>query len=315
MFKKITFSIVFAGILGSCGGKDTNKKNENVADSAVVAVTVNKIVGIGKIIPENDIIQFAAQTSGVLKTVYKQENESFKQGEVLAILANDVEANEVTESASRINIQQQELKVAQASIAEYESKLANAQNLYFRLKALFEKGAETKQNVENAETEYKTLKANINKLQSQVSLAQARVKSSTSDTNVYRTKLDKTKIIAPCDGKILEWKIQPGEGIMAQQAIAQIAPAGNTIVECEIDESLAMKVTIGQEVQVNYLGSTEVIATGKVYFLSDYLKKKSMFSEESGEAEDRRVRTVKVMLNKPKGLLFNTKVEVSISTK
>jgi multidrug resistance efflux pump len=127
--------------------------------------------------------------------------------------------------------------------------------------------------------------------------------------------LDKTKIIAPCNGKVLEWEIQPGEGIASQQPIAQIAPSGNTIVECEIDESLALKAKIGQLVEVNYLGSSDVIAKGKIYFLSEYLRKKSMFSEQSGEAEDRRVRIVKVMLENPQGLLFNAKVEVKISTK
>jgi hypothetical protein len=125
----------------------------------------------------------------------------------------------------------------------------------------------------------------------------------------------KTKIIAPCNGKVLEWKIQPGEGIASQQTIAQIAPSGNTIVEGEIDESMALKAKIGQLVEVNYLGSKDVIAKGKIYFLSEYLRKKSMFSEQSGEAEDRRVRIVKVMLENPQGLLFNAKVEVKISTK
>jgi multidrug resistance efflux pump len=113
----------------------------------------------------------------------------------------------------------------------------------------------------------------------------------------------------------LEWKIRPGEGIAAQQTVAQIAPSGNTIVECEIDESLAFQVKIGQSVDVNYLGSAAVVAKGKIYFLSEYLRKKSMFSEQSGEAEDRRVRVVKVLLENPQGLLFNAKVEVKISAK
>lgn len=315
MFKKITLLLAIATIVISCGENAEEKKAENTSETKVVVIESDKIVGVGKIVPEKEIIQFAAQVSGVLKTVYKQENETFKQGEVLATLDNAIETSEVSESASRIDIQKQELNVAKATIAEYEAKLINAQNLYVRLKALFEKGAETKQNLENAETEYKTLQANINKFKSQVALAQSRVNSSNSNINLYKSKLDRTKIIAPCDGKILEWIIQPGEGIMAQQAIAQIAPTGNTIVECEIDESLATKVKLNQTVEVNYLGSAEVIAKGKVYFMSDYLRKKSMFSEESGEAEDRRVRIVKVLLENPEGLLFNTKVEVSISTK
>ena len=310
MSKNILYILFIAFIATSC-----SQKEESVTEEVVVTPLSDVLVGIGKIIPEQQIIQVAAQASGVLQTVFKQENETFQKGEVLAVLANDVEANEVEEAIFRSNIQNQEVKVAQATLAEYEAKFLNAQNLFNRLKSLYEKGAETKQNLENAETEYKSLQANLNRLKSQLVIAQARLSSSNSNTSLYEAKLDKTKIIAPSDGKVLEWKIQPGEGIAGQQTIVQIAPSGNTIVECEIDESLALKVKIGQSVEVTYLGSTEVIAKGKIYFLSSYLRKKSMFSEQSGEAEDRRVRVVKVMLENPQGLLFNAKVEVKISTK
>lgn len=314
MFKKILFTLLIAFLATNCGEKEEQKEKSTTAKVAIAPVS-DIIIGIGKIIPEQQIIQVATQTSGVLKTIYKQENETFQKGEVLAVLSNDVESDEVKESISRTNIQNQEVKVAQATIAEYESKLLNAQNLYNRLKSLYDKGAETKQNLENAEADYKTLQANISRLKSQIAVAQSRVTSSNLNTSFYKAKLDKTKIIAPCNGKVLEWEIQPGEGIASQQSIAQIAPSGNTIVECEIDESLALKAKIGQLVEVNYLGSVDVIAKGKIYFLSEYLRKKSMFSEQSGEAEDRRVRIVKVMLENPKGLLFNAKVEVKISTK
>lgn len=315
MFKKILFTLFIALLATNCGKSEEDEKETTTNEKVAVALVSDIIIGIGKIIPEQHIIQVATQTSGVLQTIYKQENETFQKGEVLAVLSNAVEADELKESISRTNIQNQEVKVAQATIAEYESKLLNAANLYNRLKSLYDKGAETKQNLENAEAEYKTLQANIIRLKSQIAVAQARVNSSDLNTNFYKAKLDKTKIIAPCNGKVLEWKIQPGEGIVSQQPIAQIAPSGNTIVECEIDESLALKVKIGQLVTVNYLGSVEVIAKGKIYFLSEYLRKKSMFSEQSGEAEDRRVRIVKVLLENPQGLLFNAKVEVKISTK
>jgi multidrug resistance efflux pump len=310
MSKKIFYILFITFLATNC-----SQKEESVAEKVVVTPVSDVIVGIGKIIPEQQIIQVAAQSSGVLQTIYKQENETFQKGEVLAVLSNDVEASEVKESIFRSNIQNQELKVAQSTLAEYEAKFSNAQNLYNRLKSLYEKGAETKQNLENAETEYKTLQANINQLKSQIAIAQARVSSSNSNTSSYEAKLEKTKIIAPSDGKVLEWKIRPGEGIASQQTVAQIAPSGNTIVECEIDESLAFQVKIGQSVEVNYLGSAAVVAKGKIYFLSEYLRKKSMFSEQSGEAEDRRVRVVKVLLENPQGLLFNAKVEVKISAK
>ena len=311
MSNKILYTLFIALLATSC----SEKKEESSTEKITISPVSDVIVGIGKIIPEQQIIQVAAQSSGVLQTIFKQENETFQKGEVLAVLSNAVEANEVEESIFRSNIQNQEVKVAQATLTEYEAKFLNAQNLYNRLKSLYDKGAETKQNLENAETDFKSLQANITRLKSQIAIAQARLSSSNSNTSLYEAKLDKTKIIAPSDGKVLEWKIRPGEGIAAQQTIAQIAPSGNTIVECEIDESLAFQVKIGQSVDVNYLGAAAVVAKGKIYFLSEYLRKKSMFSEQSGEAEDRRVRVVKVLLENPQGLLFNAKVEVKISAK
>jgi len=314
MFKKILIPLFIALLAANCGGKE-EEKEKNTTEKGLNTPVSDFIIGIGKIIPEQQIIQVATPTSGVLQTIYKQENETFQKGEVLASLSNELEADELKESISRTNIQNQELKVAQATIAEYESNLLNAQNLFNRLKSLYDKGAETKQNLENAEANFKTLQANIYRLKSQIAVAQSKLTATNLNTDFFKAKLDKTKIIAPCNGKVLEWKIQPGEGIAAQQPVVQIAPSGNTIVECEIDESLALKAKIGQLVEVNYLGAVEVIAKGKVYFLSDYLRKKSMFSEQSGEAEDRRVRIVKVRLENPQGLLFNAKVEVKISTK
>ena len=311
MSNKILYTLFIALLATSC----SEKKEESSTEKVTISPVSDVIVGIGKIIPEQQIIQVAAQSSGVLQTIFKQENETFQKGEVLAVLSNAVEANEVEESIFRSNIQNQEVKVAQATLTEYEAKFLNAQNLYNRLKSLYDKGAETKQNLENAETDFKSLQANVTRLKSQLAIAQARLSSSNSNTSLYEAKLDKTKIIAPSDGKVLEWKIRPGEGIAAQQSVAQIAPSGNTIVECEIDESLAFQVKIGQSVDVNYLGSAAVVAKGKIYFLSEYLRKKSMFSEQSGEAEDRRVRVVKVLLENPQGLLFNAKVEVKISAK
>jgi multidrug resistance efflux pump len=309
--------IFLATFLFSCADKEKEKKQAEAeaAKKEIPAPVNDKIIGIGRIIPEKQIIQFAAPISGILKSVSKKENETISEGEVIALLRNDIESSALAESASKINISAEEVKVAKAAIAEYEVKLDNATKQLKRFKALFEKGAETKVTVENAETECKTLEANINKLKTQIGVAQTQVSSGNSSTAFYKAKLEQTKIKAPCTGKILEWKVQPGEGIIAQQAIAQIAPKGNTIVECEIDESLALKVMLDQEASVSYLGATDVVAKGKVYFLSDYLRKKSMFTEKSGEAEDRRVRVVKILLDNPQGLLLNAKVEVNITKK
>ena len=51
------------------------------------------------------------------------------------------------------------------------------------------------------------------------------------------------------------------------------------------------------------------------YFTSSFLKKKSLFTDQTGEKEDRRVRTIKISLDKSEGLLLNARVECVIDLK
>jgi hypothetical protein len=56
----------------------------------------------------------------------------------------------------------------------------------------------------------------------------------------------------------------------------------------------------------------DTLSTGTVYFTYSFLKKKSLFTDQSGEKEDRRVRTVKILLDQPENLLLNARIECVI---
>lgn len=314
---KLLCLLLVAFTITSCGNKkEENASSENVAKSKTDSTKItNQVVGVGRVIPEQQIIQVAAEASGILKTIYKNENETVQAGEIIADVSNQIENAELEAARSKITTQNEQTSVANAAVEEYKARLNLLEINIKRLKSLYEKGAETKQAVDNAESEYKTLLATINRAKTQTNSTQSQMAELNANINLAKARLAQKNIKSPVAGKILEWKIRPGEGIMGQQIIAQIAPAGNRIVECEIDEALADKVMIDQAATVRYIGRPETIATGKVYFISDYLRKKSLFSEQSGEAEDRRVRVVKVMLLNADNILLNAKVETVIATK
>ena len=81
MSKNILYILFIAFIATNC-----SQKEESATEEVVVTPVSDVLVGIGKIIPEQQIIQVAAQSSGVLQTIFKQENETFQKGEVLAVL-------------------------------------------------------------------------------------------------------------------------------------------------------------------------------------------------------------------------------------
>ena len=68
----------------------------------------------------------------------------------------------------------------------------------------------------------------------------------------------------------------------------------------------------GQKGWIRNVGSVDTLSTGTVYFTSSFLKKKSLFTDQSGEREDRRVRTIKMMLDQPEKLLLNARIECVI---
>ena len=319
MTSKIFTILLSVLVFAACGSKKENEEKVDATTAAKVkadSISVsNQIVGVGRIVPEKQIIQLASETNGILKNIYKEENQSVNAGDVVAELSNQIETAQLEAAKSKIANQNEQANSSDAAIAEYASKLNLSEINLKRAKNLLSKGAETQQEVDNAESEYKTLLATVSKLKSQSSTTKSQINEINANINLAKVKLAQRQIKSPVTGKILEWKVRPGESIMGQQIIAQIAPAGNKIVECEIDEALADRVAIDQTATVRYIGRTETIASGKVYFISDYLRKKSLFSEQSGEPEDRRVRVVKIMLGNADKILLNSKVEIVISSK
>jgi len=87
------------------------------------------------------------------------------------------------------------------------------------------------------------------------------------------------------------------------------------IVRAEIDELFADRLAEGQQVEIRYVGSDSTIATGKVMYLSPWLKKKSLFTQRAGDQEDRLVRELKVSLDNGSSLILNSRVECVINVK
>jgi len=81
-----------------------------------------------------------------------------------------------------------------------------------------------------------------------------------------------------------------------------------------VDELFADKVRLGMKVDVLSQLDGHKIGEGEVIFVADFLKKKSLFSDENVE-EDRRVRTVKIRLNPTSKAIINARVDCIITLK
>ncbi|KOY84458.1 hypothetical protein AD998_20910 [bacterium 336/3] len=303
-------------VLNACNNKDTmNEKGRN--EQLKQSITSNEIVGVGRITSEDDIIQLASPTNGIVQKIYKKENDSVSVGTIILELEHQLEDEKIIQLSNQTNTQIAQINVDVAGIGELEAKISNANLQVERLNNLLLKGAETQQTVDDATTTLNTLNANINKLKATINVSKSRWKEGEANLKTAQLERDQKIIKSPINGRILELTVLIGGSVSTLQSFAQINPGGKTIAICEIDELNAEKIDVGQKGWIRSVGSSDTLSTGTIYFASSFLKKKSLFTDQSGEKEDRRVRTIKMLLDNPENLLLNARVEcvIDISNK
>lgn len=287
---------------------------KNKADIGKIsqAAILQQVVGIGKIVPEQDILQLSSPVSGIVTKILVHENDSVLEGSPIAELDHQLEDARVKQLGSEVATQTAQIKADVAGIGEYEAKYDNAVTEQGRLQRLLAKGAETQQTVDDANTNLKSFLANLQRLRASAEVSKSRLKETEAALQVARIERHQRIIISPVAGRVMELPILVGGSVDTRQSLAQICPKGRTIAVCEIDELYADKISVGQKGWIRNVGATDTLSVGTVYFTFSFLKKKSLFTDQSGEKEDRRVRTIKMLLNHPDNLLFNARVECVI---
>lgn len=251
---------------------------------------------------------------------------------------------QVKSQQAQVDAQGVQIQTQQTQVENFEKDIAKArlavqfaQKNFDRISKVYKEGAETRQSYENAENQVQTaqaeverllaqqnnLRAQINNLKAQQETLRAQKSNASSkvgelkaDESYSRVERSKRDMYAFTDGKILSVDIAVGSYISPQVPIGDFAPASPVNVVAEIDELFATKVQVGQRAQIRLQGAADILAEGNVIEVAPYLRQKSLFSDEIGKLEDRRVREVRVRLdNPPASLLYGTRVDCIIKLK
>jgi len=316
MNKKV-FLVIIPLILTACGGNNENKeKSGTVAHSVNSAlVEISEVVGVGKVEPEKEIISLAAPTGGIVKDIFKKDGDSIRKDEPLVRLDDELELIRVSQLRSQYNTQKSQEDIDELNLRESESKLANKKRLLESVRVLALKGAETKQMLDDLETEVTTLSLTVEKNSASVKLAASRLRELAEQVRYAEAEASKKILRSPYEGLMLEMHIERGSAVSQYEKYAEVAPSGPMTVRTEVDELFAGRLILGLDADIRFVGSDSVVARGKVIFLSPYLKKKSLFSQKANEQEDRLVREVRIKLDGENGLILNSKVESVIKLK
>ena len=306
---KTSSLIVLSVLLFSCGGKSTEPKKKA---TDYTLDKIDKLVGVARIEPENKICPIGSEIPGRVVSIEVQEGQFVKKGQLIMLLDESTELAQVQQSTSKLVTRTQRVKSLQAKIAAIQIKLKAAEVESKRDRTLANAKAGTEKAAIDSETNYQNLAADLLIAQADLEEAQAGVKEVGAETNYLNQLKDKKRIYAPEDGMMLNWDVKVGQALAAGTKLGDFAPDGNLIAITEVDELYAMKVKVGQKVNVNLQGTTNLLTKGTVTYCAPYLSKKSIFSDRADNLEDRRVREVHVRVDNPEAVLIGSRVECII---
>ena len=215
--------------------KDSNSKDivEYNVDVPYFTSIDTKAVATGKLIPEEEI-ELKPQISGIVDKILVEEGDLVTKGDLIAKI--------------RVVPNEQSLVSASSRIKSAKFSKDNAQTLFDRNKALFEKGVISKQDFENSELALNQSQEELTQAQNNYQIIKRGSLSGGSSAN--------TNIIAQISGTILEIPVREGDQVIesntfnAGTTIATIADMSIMIFEGKVDEAEVGKIEEGIEITV-----------------------------------------------------------------
>ena len=232
-----TIVVAVAAYLTFAGGNGA-PQGQYTTEEAAVGNLVVTISASGTLQPTRSV-DVGSELSGTLEAVLVNENDTVKQGQVVARL--DTSKLQDTAAKSRAAV-----SAAVANVAQMEATVAESRANLNRLRHVAELSGgkvPSKTELESAEASYQRAVANVDSAKAAVVQAQATLKS--DETNIA-----KAVIRAPINGVVLTRKVEPGQTVVANMTTPVLFSMAEDLTKMElqvkVDEADVGNVQVGQ---------------------------------------------------------------------
>lgn len=298
----------------SCGGGNKDAGQKDTVRTVQSPKRIDEVVGIAVIEPAGRISQLSAETGGLVRSINVAIGQQLRQGDVILTMDRAVESAQLRQARVKIQTQQDAIETARQNAQTLRVQLQKAEADLKRNETLFAGNALTRKELDDSRYTVTNLQQQIRASEAQVRQAEGQISAFRADIQYANTVADLKTVKAPANGTLLSLDAKVGQYLTSNQSIGDFAPAGPLVAVTEIDELFALRVKVGQKAYVRPQGSSERLTTGTVVLASPYLRKKSLFSDNAANLEDRRVREVRVQLDDPSTVLIGARVECVIMT-
>ncbi|AQW87291.1 macrolide-specific efflux protein, membrane fusion protein MacA [Campylobacter pinnipediorum subsp. caledonicus] len=295
LFKIMIICILLSGI-GFWVYKNYFQKDEKIVyitQKAELGTLTKRVEASGEIFA-TELIDVGAQVGGQIKKLYVKLGDNVKQGDLIAEIDSSTQQNMVDNRKAQLFIYEAQLNSAKVEKQTIGYKLN-------RIKSLFEKGASSKQNLEDIQSAYASINAKVAELEAQIRQAKIAL-------NTARIDLGYTKIIAPKDGTIIFVAVEEGQTLNSVQSaptIVNIADLSRVKMKIQIAEGDITKIKVGANVSYTILSEPNKTFSAKISSIDPALTTLSngRYSTNGSSLENAVYYYAQSIVDNPSGLL------------
>ncbi|MDA3953540.1 MAG: HlyD family efflux transporter periplasmic adaptor subunit [Bacteroidales bacterium] len=245
------YLLILPIVLASCSGNENGSDAYGNFEAKEVIVSAE---ALGK------IIEFNAEEG---ESLVKGQFLGFIDTLVLSIQREQLLAQKNAVASKKANVNAQiDVQVEQKSIIETEKN---------RIEQLYKDNAATKQKYDDIKGKYVVLEKQIVVMQTQISSINKEMKVVDKQVKLLNEQINKTKIINPIDGTVLEKYLEENEIAMPGKALYKIAYLDEIELRVYVSGAQLPTIKIGQKVKVYIdkdVESNQEYA-GEIFWISD----------------------------------------------
>lgn len=216
--------------------------------------TITQIVEATGTIQPINTVSIGSQVSGLINEIYVDYNSEVEKGQLLAQIDTSLFEAQLNQSIANINN-------AKATLAKNKAVLDYDEKTYKRYKNLYARNLVSKNDLDSAESAYKSDLA-------QVAAAQATIMQAQANYDTASANMRYTKIISPVKGIVISKEVEVGQTVAASFQTPTLFTVAEDLTKMQIETSVSEadigKVKEGQDVEYTLDGYPDSTFNGKV---------------------------------------------------
>src|SRR3954469_24453793 len=267
--------VIVASSLAGLGGLSSLKQEPGSAGSVAVKPVdrwPDRVAADGVVEGARPEVSLRPEVSGILAAVYVRENQDVSRDTLLAELHNESQKHQIALSVAEVEIAKAQLErlrngerpekrramaaveeAKRASLQQAKADWSTSQKLLDRRSISQEERDRDYLTTVRAQAELDQASAERAQVEAparadEVAEAEGRVAAAEAKLRLAEAELAKTRLLAPCDGRILQIYAEPGElaGSATVRPVLLLADASSRRVRAFVEELDAARVRVGQ---------------------------------------------------------------------